>query len=159
MVLWMVHIGLKERASDPMSDEFAEEIPSDMATGIALLWLLIGLLTLLGSSKLLVWGAINVAHSFGVSDLVIGLTIIAIGTSLPELAATVMSALKGEHDIAVGNILGSNMFNLLAVLGIPGLIHPASFDAVALERDYLVMGIFTIALFVKGFIYLHSQPA
>ncbi|MCW8826310.1 MAG: calcium/sodium antiporter, partial [Gammaproteobacteria bacterium] len=151
MVLWMVHIGLKERSSDPMTDEFSDEIPSDMATGRALLWLLIGILTLLGSSKLLVWGAINVAQSFGVSDLVIGLTIIAIGTSLPELAATVMSALKGEHDIAVGNVLGSNMFNLLAVLGIPGVIHPADFEVVAINRDFLVMGLFTIALFVMAY--------
>ena len=151
MVLWMVHIGLKEKASDPMSKEFADEIPSDMATGRAMLWLLIGILTLLGSSKMLVWGAINVAHYFGMSDLIIGLTIIAIGTSLPELAATVMSALKGEHDIAVGNILGSNMFNLLAVLGIPGVIYPADFEVEALQRDYLIMGIFTIVLFVMAY--------
>jgi cation:H+ antiporter len=151
MILWMVHIGLKERSSDPMSDEFSDEIPADMQTPRALLWLLIGLLTLLGSSKLLVWGAINIAQSFGVSDLVIGLTIIAIGTSLPELAATVMSALKGEHDIAVGNVLGSNMFNLLAVLGIPGIIHPDNFEGVALERDYLVMALFTVALFVMAY--------
>ena len=151
MVLWMVYIGLKEKGSDPMTDEFSDEIPTDMATGIALLWLLVGLLTLLGSSKLLVWGAVYVAHSFGISDLVIGLTIIAIGTSLPELAATVMSALKGEHDIAVGNILGSNMFNLLAVLGIPGVIHPTDFEAVAIDRDYLAMGMFTFALFVMAY--------
>ncbi|MDH3354290.1 MAG: calcium/sodium antiporter [Chromatiales bacterium] len=151
MILWMVHIGLKEKSADPMTNEFSDEIPTDMATGVALLWLLIGLLTLLGSSKLLVWGAINVAQSFGISDLVIGLTIIAIGTSLPELAATVMSALKGEHDIAVGNVLGSNMFNLLAVLGIPGIIQPADFDIVALDRDYLVMALFTVALFVMAY--------
>ena len=151
MVLWMVHIGLKEKSSDPMTGEFSDEIPSNMTTGQAMLWLFVGILTLLGSSKLLVWGAINVAHSFGMSDLVIGLTIIAIGTSLPELAATLMSALKGEHDIAVGNVLGSNMFNLLAVLGIPGVIHPANFEAAALERDYLVMALFTIALLVMAY--------
>lgn len=151
MVLWMVHIGLKEKSSDPMSDEFADEIPTDMSTAIAMVWLLVGMLTLLGSSKMLVWGAINIAHSYGVSDLVIGLTIIAIGTSLPELAATVMSAFKGEHDIAVGNVLGSNMFNMLAVLGIPGVIHPADFESVAIERDYLVMALFTAALFVMAY--------
>ncbi len=151
MVLWMVHIGLKERASDPMSDEFAEEIPTDLSTAVAMLWLLIGLLTLLGSSKILVWGAIDIAHSFGVSDLIIGLTIIALGTSLPELAATLMGALKGEHDIAVGNVIGSNMFNLLAVLGIPGVIHPANFETIAIERDYLVMALFTAVLFVMGY--------
>ncbi|MFG1489403.1 calcium/sodium antiporter, partial [Oceanospirillum sp. HFRX-1_2] len=91
-----------------------EEIP-DMPQGKAILWLIIGLLILIGSSRMLVWGAVNIATSFGVSDVIIGLTIVAIGTSLPELAASVASALKRHHEIALGNVVGSNIFNLLAV--------------------------------------------
>jgi cation:H+ antiporter len=95
-----------------------------------------------------------VAQWFGVSDLVIGLTIVAIGTSLPELAASVMSALKGEHDIAVGNVLGSNMFNLLAVLGMPGLIHPSVTPGELMSRDFPMMIGLTIALFAMSYGFL-----
>ena len=156
LVYWMTSLGLKQRennlsASDPMADEYADEIPSAMPMGKALMWIFIGLLTLLGSSKLLVWGAVNIAHWLEVSDLIIGLTIVAIGTSLPELAASVMSALKGEHDIAVGNVLGSNMFNLLGVLSMPGLIAPAANPPELLSRDYPVMIGMSIALFAMSF--------
>ena len=99
------------------------------------------------SSRLLVWGAVNIATELGVSELIIGLTIVAIGTSLPELAASVMSALKKEHDIAIGNIIGSNMFNTLGVLGITGLIHPAALDSGVLSRDLPLMIILTLLLF------------
>jgi cation:H+ antiporter len=117
----------------------------------ALTWLLIGLLVLLGSARILVWGAVEIATLFGVSDLVIGLTIVAIGTSLPELAASVTSALKHEHDIAIGNIIGSNMYNLLAVLGLPALIHPADLPAEVLMRDYPVMIVLTLGLFAAAY--------
>jgi len=93
-----------------------------------------------------VWGAVGIAEAFGVSDLVIGLTIVALGTSLPELAASVASALKNEPDIAIGNVIGSNMFNLLAVLGIPGIIRPDAVDAAVLSRDMPVMVGLTVAL-------------
>ena len=93
----------------------------------------------------------NVAEALGVSDLVIGLTIVAIGTSLPELAASIISALKGEHDIAIGNVIGSNMFNLLAVLGLPGVIRPGPFEAEVLSRDFPVMIGLTIALFAMAY--------
>jgi cation:H+ antiporter len=116
-----------------------------------LLLLLAGIILLLASSKLLVWGAVNIAGFFGVSDLVIGLTIVAIGTSLPELAASIVSARKGEHDIALGNIIGSNMFNTLGVLGIAGLLHPALLDDGVLIRDLLIMVILTIALFIMAY--------
>jgi cation:H+ antiporter len=86
-----------------------------MKTATALLWVLVGLAVLLGSSELLVWGAKSIARSFGVTERVIGLTVVAFGTSLPELAATVVAAKRNEHDIAVGNIVGSNMFNTLGV--------------------------------------------
>jgi len=151
MVYWMVGLGMRERASDPLAAEFAAEIPCDMTTGRALFWVAVGLATLLLSSRLLVWGAVNIAHAFGVPDLIIGLTIVAIGTSLPELAASVMGALKGEHDIAIGNVLGSNMFNLLAVLGLPGLISPLANPDGVLERDFPIMAGFTVALFAMAY--------
>lgn len=158
MVLWMVHLGLKQRAEnsvpdghDPMVDEFSEEIPEHMPMGWAIFWLVAGLVILVGSSRLLVWGAVEIAVWAGVSDLIIGLTIIAIGTSLPEMAASVMSALKGEADIAIGNVLGSNMFNLLAVLGMPGVIAPSAVPAEVLNRDYPVMLALTVALLVFAY--------
>ncbi len=158
MMYWLVSLGMRERACDPaqqacdpMQQEFADEIPADMSTGRALFWVGLGLAVLLLSSRLLVWGAVNIAHYYGVSDLIIGLTIVAIGTSLPELAASITGALKGEHDIAIGNVLGSNMFNLLAVLGLPGLIHPLATPADVMSRDFPVMFGFTVMLF--GFAY------
>ena len=108
MLWWMVLLG-KRRDHDPMEAEYASEIPR-MSTGRALLWLVIGLVLLLASSRALVWGAVNIAHFFDVSDLIIGLTIVAVGTSLPELAASLMGALRQEPDIAIGNVIGSNMF-------------------------------------------------
>ena len=155
LVYWMVALGLRERRNgDPMSSEYSDEIPAHMPMLKAVFWLLLGLVILMASSRLLVWGAVNVAQWFGISDLVIGLTIVAIGTSLPELAASVMSALKGEHDIAVGNVLGSNMFNLLAVLGMPGLIHPSITPLELMSRDFPTMIALTIALFIMGYGFL-----
>ncbi len=112
----------------------------------AICWLVLGLAALMISSKMLVWGATTIAQAFGISDLVIGLTIVAIGTSLPELAASVASALKGHHDIAIGNIIGSNIFNLLAVLPIPGLVAPLVIDSIVIERDYMTMLGLTVGL-------------
>ena len=155
LVYWMVALGLRERrTADPMASEFTDEIPAHMPMVKAVFWLVMGLVILMASSRILVWGAVNVAQWFGISDLIIGLTIVAIGTSLPELAASVMSALKGEHDIAVGNVLGSNMFNLLAVLGMPGLIHPAATPPELMSRDFSTMIGLTIALFVMGYGFL-----
>jgi len=152
VVIWLIRAGLTPQTpEDPMSDEFADEMPTDMGMGRAVLWLVVGGLCLLGSSRLLVWGAVSVAESMGISDLVIGLTVVALGTSLPELAATVMSALKNEHDIAIGNVIGSNIFNLLAVLGLPGLINPGPVDAEVLTRDFPVMVGLTLALFVMAY--------
>lgn len=148
-------MGIRERdktgLQDPLEEEFSEEIPKDMSTSMAFLWLFIGLLVLLISSRLLIWGAVNIAHAFNVSDLVIGLTIIAIGTSLPELAASITSALKGEHEIAIGNIIGSNMFNLLGVLGIPAIMTGAVLDPSVLNRDYPVMIALSVLLFIFAY--------
>ncbi len=155
---WVVYRALRQskqaQAStdiDPLTCEFEHEIPEGMAMQKALLLLLAGIILLLASSKLLVWGAVNIAGFFGVSDLVIGLTIVAIGTSLPELAASIVSARKGEHDIALGNIIGSNMFNILGVLGIAGLLQPALLDDGVLIRDLLIMVILTIVLFMMAY--------
>ena len=152
MIIWMARIGIKDKSShDSMTEEFDSEIPTDMSMAKAGFWTLVGALCLLASSKILVWGAVSIAQAIGVSDLVIGLTIVALGTSLPELAASVMSALKNEHDIAIGNVIGSNMFNLLAVLGLPGLLNPGPVDAAVLTRDYPVMIGLTLALFVMAY--------
>jgi len=152
MLLWMTHIGIKEKSShDPISEEFADEVPTNLSMSRASFWIVVGGLCLLGSSKLLVWGAVAIAHAMGVSDLIIGLTIVAMGTSLPELAASVMSALKNEHDIAIGNVIGSNIFNLLAVLGLPGLLNPGPFDPIVLTRDYPVMLGLTVLFFIMAY--------
>ncbi len=150
MLTWVIWLGLHSREKDPMQEEYAAEIPTNMTLGYSLFWLLFGIVILVGSSRLLVWGAVGIAEAYGVSDLVIGLTIVALGTSLPELAASVASALKNEPDIAIGNVIGSNMFNLLAVLGIPGIIRPDAVDPAVLSRDMPVMVGLTIALLVMA---------
>ncbi len=126
-------------SDDPLISESDREYRIGMGQGRATLYLLMGLVLLLGGAELLVRGAVSVAHAFGISDLVIGLTIVAVGTSLPELATCVASIIKREADIAIGNIIGSNMFNMLAVLGVPALLRPDSFGASAIARDYPVM--------------------
>lgn len=151
MLYWLVSIGLRSRGRDPMIAEYAEELPSDISTGMSIVWLVVGLAFLLVSSRAVVWGAVDIARSFGVSDLVIGLTIIALGTSLPELAASITSAVKKEHDIAIGNILGSNMFNMLAVLAMPGIIAPSPLDPAVLHRDLPVMIGLTVMLFAMSY--------
>jgi cation:H+ antiporter len=151
MLGWITWLGLKTQATpDPMVKEFAVEMPKGIGLGRALLLLTTGAVVLLASSRLLVWGAVSVAHGLGVSDLVIGLTIVALGTSLPELAASVTSAIRGEHDIAIGNVIGSNIFNLLAVIGLPGLIHPIGIDSIFLSRDYPVMLGLTLMLYAMA---------
>ena len=120
----------------------------------AITFFLIGLILLIASSRLLVWGATEAAKFLGVSELVIGLTIVAVGTSLPELAASVTSALKNHPDLAFGNVIGSNIFNLLAVMPIPGLIQSMSLNRDFLYRDFFTMGLLTLIL--SGFAYANS---
>jgi len=151
LIIWIVRVGLKSSNTDPMKQEFADEIPDSMPTAKALFWLVLGMIVLIVSSKIVVWGAVGFAKHFGISDVVIGLTIIAIGTSLPELAASIVSALKNEPDIAIGNIIGSNMFNLLAVLFIPGLISPSEVPAEVLSRDLYIMIGTTLLFFLMAF--------
>jgi cation:H+ antiporter len=156
MLYWITRIALRSRTSDPMQAEFADEIPLHMPMWKAGTWLLVGLVLLLAGSRLVVFGAVEIAHWLGISDLIIGLTVIAIGTSLPELAASIMCILKKEDDIAVGNVVGSNMFNLLGVMGIPGLIAPFQVPAEALSRDFGVMFALTIALFAMSYGFGHN---
>ncbi|ATI02782.1 MULTISPECIES: calcium/sodium antiporter [Cycloclasticus] len=147
----------KQQKKDILAAEFDDEIPSDLSTKTASFYVIIGLTILIISSKLLVWAAVNIAILFGVSDLVIGLTIIAIGTSLPELAASIMSVIKKEPDLAVGNIIGSNAFNLLAVLCLPGLLHPGNVDPQLVSRDLPIMLGFTLCLFIFSYSF-NGQP-
>ncbi len=151
MMYWLVHVELESGAGDPIIADLEAEIRSDLSTARAVGMLLIGLLVLLGAAKALVWAAIHIATALGVSELVIGLTVVAIGTSLPELAASVSAALKNEHDLAIGNVIGSNMYNLLAVIGVAGAISPTDFDRVVLTRDFLVLIGLTIALFAMAY--------
>ncbi|MCU7814993.1 MAG: calcium/sodium antiporter [Candidatus Thiodiazotropha sp. (ex Lucinoma kastoroae)] len=147
---WMIYTA-KTGAADPIADEFDAEIPHDIPTRKAIILLLVGLAFLLLSSHLLVWGATNVATALGVSDVIIGLTIVAIGTSLPELAASITSAMKGEDDLAIGNVIGSNLYNMLAVLSIPGLVAPGPYAPEVLTRDLPVMLGLTLFLFFMGY--------
>lgn len=123
----------------------------EMTPGKAALWLLVGLVGLVAGSRLLVSGAVEIAAALGVSDLVVGLTIVAIGTSLPELAASIVATRRGEHEMALGNVIGSNIFNTLAVVGIAATVHPLSVEPVVLERDVLFMGALTVSLFFVGY--------
>ena len=151
LMWWITRQGIRNQSEDALTDEYIEELPGQMPTSHALFWLIAGLILLTVSSKVLVWGAVNVATDLGVSELVIGLTIIAIGTSLPELAASITGALKNEHDIAIGNVVGSNLFNTLGVLAIPGLIHPAELAEGVLERDLPIVLALTILLFIMAY--------
>ncbi len=141
----------KTDQDDSISSELENEIPRDMSTQKALLWTLVSLLILIGSSKILVWGAVNIATELGVSELIIGLTIVALGTSLPELAAAIAGARKGEPELVMGNVIGSNLFNSLAVIGLPSVMVDFSISSTAITRDLPVM----IALTAMA--YLVSQ--
>jgi len=148
---WSIWQGLQKKV-DTLGSEIEQElIVHAMPLGRAVFWLVIGLLLLIVSSRILVWGAVEVARGFGVSDLIIGLTIVAIGTSLPELASSLIAVRKGEHDIALGNVIGSNLFNTLAVVGIAGVIHPMQVSPEVFSRDIMVMSALTLSLFVFGY--------
>ena len=141
----------KRRKSGGASEvsEF-EEIPAEgVSIGRAVLYLLVGLVLLIVSSRMLVWGAVYMAHALGVSDLLIGLTIVAVGTSLPELASSIAAARRGENDLAVGNIIGSNIFNTLVVVGLASVIAPIkAADPEVMSRDVPIMSALTLLLFL-----------
>ncbi|MCX4191020.1 calcium/sodium antiporter [Methylophaga sp. OBS1] len=148
---WTIWQGMQKK-TDEFGTEMEQELEQQqMPIKRAVFWLITGLLLLILSSRVLVWGAVEIATALGVSDLIIGLTIVAVGTSLPELASSVIAARKGEHDIALGNIIGSNLFNTLAVVGIAGSIAPMAVSQELLYRDVMTMIVLTLSLFVFGY--------
>lgn len=149
---WTIWTGLRNR-DDSLVHDVKEELQEQeyISLAKALMWVVIGLALLMGSSQLLVWGAVEIARYFGVSDLVVGLTIVAVGTSLPELASSIAAARKNEVDLAVGNIIGSNLFNTLAVVGLAGAISPMYVGQEVFTRDMPVMSTLTVLLLVFGF--------
>jgi len=138
-ILTLTILALKRPSNDPLADNHNDEVPEGLPTSKAIMWLVIGMIMLPLSSSYLVDSAVVIAKLFGMSDLVIGLTIIAIGTSLPELAASITGVLKGEDDLAIGNIIGSNIFNILAVLSLPGILAPGDIDPAIISRDFYYM--------------------
>lgn len=150
VVVWIIRIGLHRPLSDPLAEEYDAEIPRDIPTRIALFWLAVGLVVLPISSVFLVEGAITIAKYLNVTDTVIGLTIVALGTSLPELATAITAALHKEDDLAIGNIIGSNIFNLLGVLGIAAVLKPVELLPIILARDFPAMFLITGALFLMA---------
>jgi cation:H+ antiporter len=146
-ITWLTITAIKGRNNkDLMLQEILEELPEQMENWKAILWVIVGLVLLQISSKLLVTGATEIATWFGVSPFLIGVTIVAVGTSLPELAASITGVLKGEHELAIGNVIGSNIFNLLAVLGVPALITYVPIEQQILAIDYAFMFGLTIAV-------------
>ncbi|MGB5333482.1 MAG: calcium/sodium antiporter [Woeseiaceae bacterium] len=151
VMFWLARLGLTSAANDPIKRDYEAEIPSDVSMTMSVVWLVIGLGTLLFGAELLVSGAIGVATELGVSEVVIGILVVALGTSLPELAVSLASALKGEYGLAIGNIVGSNIFNLLAVIGVAATIEPAALAPSVLSLHVFVMVAFTLVLFAMSY--------
>lgn len=144
---WTVYQGIhepKDHLAEVVEQEFKEKLPLKTA----LIFLVVGLIALVISSRILVWGGVDIAQRLGISDLIIGLTIVAIGTSLPELASSIAAVKKNEHELALGNVIGSNMFNISIVIGIAALVSPSAVDPDVLYRDLPVLGVMTVALFI-----------
>jgi cation:H+ antiporter len=184
LIAWLSSQGRKQPAEElesvarPFEDD---DIPASLPTNKAVAIFTLGLICLLVGSRVLVWGAVGIARDLGVSELVVGLTLVALGTSLPELAASVAAARRGEDDIAVGNVIGSNMFNLLGVLALPGIIAPGAVNEIIVTRDFPIMagvtlllllmavnernaigrkrGITLILVFIGYFVMLFSSPS
>lgn len=143
--LLILVVKYKKNHPNPEAIEETEELPS-FSMGTAIMWFVIGLAVLLVSAEITVWGAKSIAIHLGVSELIVGLTVVAIGTSLPELAASVMSALRGHHDIAIGNIFGSNLFNLMLVMTSAGAIAPTALTPEVFSRDFAAMALLTLMM-------------
>ncbi len=151
---------VRSQLRDPqLAEEAVEEPLPHLKPLRAWLTFLFGLVLLIGSSRVLVYGAVLAARELGISELVIGLTVVAVGTSLPELAATLASAMRGHTEIALGNIIGSNLFNLLAVMSLPGIIDPLPLEALVLSRDYAVMTFLTLFLSVALYVSRHRSAS
>ena len=153
VMVWLVRLGTRSSVSDSMTAEYDAEIPRDMPMKTAIIWLIIGLAALLVGADFMVDGAIEIARALGVTELVIGILLVALATSLPELAVSLVSALKGEYGLALGNIVGSNTFNSLAVIGIAAIIHPAALPPSVLSLHIFVLVAFTLVLFAMTYDY------
>jgi cation:H+ antiporter len=153
VMIWLARLGLRSSTDDPIKREFEAEIPTGVPTRAAIIWFIIGLVALLVGAELLVDGAMKVAKYYQIDQVVIGIMLVALGTSLPELAVSLVSALKGEYGLAIGNIVGSNIFNLLAVIGIAATIAPIELEPVVLSLHIFVMVAFTLALFAMTYDY------
>ena len=153
VLVWLVRRGLRSSVSDSMTADYEAEIPRDMPMKTAIIWLIIGLAVLLVGADFMVDGAIEIARALGVTELVIGILLVALATSLPELAVSLVAALKGEYGLALGNIVGSNTFNSLAVIGIAAVIHPAALPPSVLSLHIFVLVAFTLVLFAMTYDY------
>ncbi|PCJ38691.1 MAG: calcium/sodium antiporter [Alphaproteobacteria bacterium] len=151
VIFWMIQIGFRSSTNDPIAAEYEAEIPQYDNIKITLFWLFIGLSALLFGAELLVDGAIDFARLMGVSEVVIGIVLVAFGTSLPELAVSIVSVMKREYGMVLGNIIGSNIFNSLAVIGITALIAPAPLPPSVMSFHIMVMVAFTLGLFVMTY--------
>jgi len=153
VMIWLARLGIRSSATDPIKMDYEAEIPDNVSMKAAIMWLVVGLVALLIGAEWLVNGSIGIAQSLGVSEIVIGITIVAFGTSLPELAVSLMSVLKREYGLAIGNIIGSNIFNLLAVIGVAATIQPAAVAPTVLSLHIFVMVAFTLVLFAMTYDY------
>lgn len=153
VLIWLARLGFRSKAGDPLQADYEAEIPKHVSMKKAVFWLLVGIVTLLIGAELMVDGAVDIAKSLGVSEIVIGVTLVAFATSLPELAVSTVSALKGEFGLALGNIVGSNTFNLLAVIGAAATIQPAALPPSVLSLHLFVMVAFTLVLFAMTYEY------
>jgi cation:H+ antiporter len=148
LLLFLYYVFNESKKDNTLENEASEDTSKDQSKGKTWLLLIISLVILVSSARLVVWGGTNLALAFGVSDLIIGLTVVALGTSLPELAVAISSALKKQHQMIIGNIIGSNLFNSLGVLAIPGLILPFQIPSEVMSRDYIYMLIFTLLILI-----------
>jgi cation:H+ antiporter len=153
VLFWLIKLGLRSSADDTMSVEYEADIPRDVSTKRAVSWFAVGLVALLAGAELMVSGAIDIARFFGMSEVVIGIVMVAFATSIPELAVSLVSAHKGEYGLAIGNIVGSNFFNILAVVGAAAFIAPAALHPSVLSLHLFVMVAFTLVLFVMTYEY------
>ena len=153
VMLWLARLGMRSAANDPITADYDAEIPRDVKMPMAIFWLIVGLVMLLVGAELLVNGATGIARLLDVSDVVIGIIVVAFGASLPELAVSLASALKGEYGLAIGNIVGSNIFNLLAVIGVAATIAPSPLPPSVLSLHIFVMVAFTLVLFAMTYDY------
>ena len=153
VMIWLTRLGMQSAPTDPIVQDFEAEIPKDVSMGKAVFWLSVGLIALLLGAHLLVEGSLSIAVQLGVSEGVIGILLVAFGTSLPELAVSLVSAMRGEYGLAIGNIVGSNIFNLLAVIGVAAVIAPSPMAPTVLSLHIFVMVAFTLVLFAMTYDY------